>query len=330
MPQRKSNKPLEEFSLIDRLTADLPRSRRTILGPGDDCAILAPSRAPQVITVDSMVEGVHFRLEWTTPEALGARALTVNLSDIAAMGGTPAACVINLALRPGITEHYCERLYAGLVHEARASKTDIVGGNITRASELTITITVFGEIPDGALRRDAAKIGDDILVTGTIGDAAAGLEILSGKLKARGKARAFLADRYLRPTARLRAGQRLARLRPLPAAIDISDGLMQDLGHILKLSSAGAEIETAAIPLSKAYRAIVGDDPALALSGGDDYELLFCVRQGHSAKSLSRLLGLPVSRIGRIVRGTQVMLAAPDGTRHPANGIAGWNQLRAS
>jgi thiamine-monophosphate kinase len=324
------SKLLEEFSLIDRLVARLPRSRRTILGPGDDCAILAPSRAPQVVTVDSMVEGVHFRLEWTSPEALGTRSLMVNLSDIAAMGGTPVACVVNLAIRSGITERFCDRLYAGLAQAARSGKIDIVGGNITRASELTITITVIGEVPDGALRRDAARIGDDIYVTGTVGDAAAGLQILSGKLQARGKARAFLIDRYLNPIARLQAGRRLARLKPVPAAIDISDGLLQDLGHILERSKAGAEIEMAAIPLSEAYRTIVGDDPALALSGGDDYELLFCLPQGQSAESLSRRSGVRVSRIGRIAGGRQVTLIAGDGTRRRANLIAGWNQLRAS
>lgn len=275
-----------------------------------------------------MVEEVHFRLEWTTPDALGARSLTVNLSDIAAMGGRPVACVINLAVRPGITAHFCDRLYGGLVQAARSSKTDIVGGNITRASELTITITLIGEIPDGALRRDTAKPGDEIYMTGTAGDAAAGLHILSGKLKGRGKARAFLVDRYRNPVARLQAGQRLARLKPSPAAIDISDGLLQDLGHILKRSGVGAEIDLAAIPLSEAYLTVVGDDPALALRGGDDYELLFCTRERHTAQSLSRRLGLRVSRIGRIVHGRRMTLIGLGGSRQEAHRMSGWNQLR--
>jgi thiamine-monophosphate kinase len=178
------------------------------------------------------------------------------------------------------------------------------------------------------MRRDTARAGDEIYVTGTLGDAAAGLRILSGELKARGKQRTFLVERYLSPSARLEAGRQLARLRPLPAAIDISDGLLQDLGHVLERSKAGAEIEPAAIPLSEAYRTIVGDDPRLALGGGDDYELLFCLRSGQSVKALSRRLGLPVSRIGRIVKGHQVKLLGRDGTSRPADGIAGWNQLR--
>jgi thiamine-monophosphate kinase len=317
----------EEFTLIDQLAAKLRLSRRTILGPGDDCAILSPARSPQVVTVDSMVEGVHFRLEWTTPEALGVRSLTVNLSDVAAMGGTPSACVINLAIREGINARFCDRLYTGLAEAARLNETDIVGGNITRASELTITITVIGEIADAALRRDTAKPGDDIFVTGTIGDAAAGLRILSGNTKARGQARKFLTERYLNPTARLTAGRRLARIKPVPAAIDISDGLVQDLGHILKRSKVGAEVDTGAIPLSEAYRALFGSDATLALNGGDDYELLFCMRPGQYAGSLSRRLGVPISRIGRIVRGGGVILLNSDGSRVRADPMTGWNQL---
>lgn len=319
---------LEEFSLIARLVAKLPRSQRTILGPGDDCAILAPSRVAEVVTMDSMVEGVHFRVEWTTPEALGARALAVNLSDIAAMGGTPAACVVNLAIRPRLGVRFFDRLYAGMAKEAAAAKTDIVGGNITRASELAITITVMGEVPNGAMRRDSARAGDEIYVTGTVGDAAAGLRIMQGAIKARGKARTYLVNRYLSPSARLEAGRRLARMRPIPSAIDISDGLMQDLGHVLERSGVGAEIEVEAIPRSEAYRAVAGDDPALALSGGDDYELLFCLRRRESEAALSRRLGVAVSRIGRIVGRRQLTLIGADGTRQPYSGVAGWNQLR--
>lgn len=275
-----------------------------------------------------MVEGVHFRLEWGTPEALGARALAVNLSDIAAMGGAPTACVVNLAIRPGLNARFFDRLYTGLIREASAAKADIVGGNVTRASELAITITLIGETPDGAMRRDSARAGDEVFVTGSIGDAAAGLRVLKGELAARGAARKFLINRYLSPSARLEAGRRLVRIRPLPAAIDISDGLVQDLGHILERSGVGGEIELGAIPLSDAYRATVGDDPALAITGGDDYELLFCTRPGHSASALSRRLGLPVSRIGRIVRGKHVTLIAADGSHHWVKGAAGWDQLR--
>ncbi len=319
-----------EFELIARLTAKLRHGRRTILGPGDDCAILAPSRYQQLMTIDSIVEGVHFKLEWITPEALGARALTVNLSDIAAMGGVPSACVVNLAVRPGLGGRFFDRLYAGLADAARAAGVDIVGGNVTSADALAITIALVGDAQRSALRRDAARVGDEIFVTGTVGDATIGWQILAGKLFARGSSRKFLIDRFLRPTARLTAGQKLTRIDPLPAAIDISDGLWQDLGHVLERSGVGAEIEATAIPLSPAYRAVVGDDLEFALSGGEDYEILFCLRPGHTEAALSRRLGVPARRIGKIVSGRRArLIGRTDRGKLGAPRLGGWDQLRA-
>jgi thiamine-monophosphate kinase len=330
-----------EFELIARLTARLRHGRRTILGPGDDCAILARPRASQLMTIDSMVEGVHFKLGWGTPEALGARALTVNLSDIAAMGGVPTACVVNLAIRPGLGARFFDRLYTGLGRAAEAAGVDVVGGNVTAADALAITIALLGETGPLVLRRDAARPGDEIFVTGTVGDAALGWRILAGKLPARGVTRKFLIDRFLNPVPRLAAGQRLARIIPLPAArkpasakqnaaIDISDGLWQDLGHVLERSRVGAEIEADAIPLSHAYRAVKGDDLELALGGGEDYELLFCLPPGHSPAVLTRRLGVPVHRIGKIVRGRgATLLGANAALIRAAARTGGWDQLRA-
>jgi len=313
-----------EFDLIERLCARLPLSHRTRLGPGDDAAILTRSPGAQLITIDSIVEGVHFDLRWGTPEQLGARALTVNLSDIAAMGGRPAACVVNLAIRPGLSLKFFERMYAGLAHAARAARVDVVGGNIARANQLAITIALVGDAPPRPLRRDAARVGDGIFVTGTLGDAAAGWRILAGKLRARGAARADLIDRYLAPVARLAAGARLARIRPAPAAIDISDGLWQDLGHILKRSRVGAEIDPRAIPVSDAYRAVMRGDLSLALGGGEDYELLFCVHPKYSERRIAAMLGVPIVRIGTIVKGGGARFV---GGGAPA--LVGWDQLRA-
>jgi thiamine-monophosphate kinase len=278
-----------------------------------------------------MVEGVHFDLRWIPLEALGARTLTVNLSDIAAMGGTPTASVVNLAVRDGISMPMLEQIYAGLRAAARRADTDIVGGNITRARQLSITIAMLGETRRGVMRRDAARVGDDIFVTGTIGDAALGWRLLAGKLKPRivkknRAAKKFLVDRFIRPDARLGAGQRLAALRPAPAAIDISDGLLQDLGHITERSGAGAEIEASRIPISPAYRAIAGDDLTYALSGGEDYELLFCVCPGHSESQLSRQLGVDVTRIGKVVSGKRLKLVGADASKAKT---PGWDQLRS-
>lgn len=315
-----------EFELIARLTAGLRRRSGTILGPGDDCAILKPARGRELITIDSLVEGVHFRLDWGAAEALGARALTVNLSDIAAMGGRPAACVVNLAIRPGLDARFFDRLYAGLGRAAAAAGVDIVGGNVTRAAALSITIALVGAARGGVMLRGAARPGDHLYVTGTLGDAALGWRILDGKIHARGAARRFLIDRFLNPVARVAAGMRLARIRPAPAAIDLSDGLWQDLGHLLERSGVGAEIDAAAIPLSPAYRAVAGDDRTLAIGGGEDYELLFALRAAQSSAELSRRLGVAVSRIGRIVRGRGARLIGADEVGTPA--LAGWDQLK--
>lgn len=320
-----------EFELIERLVKRLGRPHRAILGPGDDCAILRPTRARQLLTIDSVVEGVHFRLGWGTPEELGARTLSVNLSDIAAMGGVPTVAVINLAVRAGLGTAFFERMYKGLSEAALAAGVEVVGGNVTRARELAITIALLGEVRGAAMRRDTARPGDSIYVTGTLGDAAAGLKILSGRMRARGAARDFLVGRALRPAARLEAGRRLARIRPAPAAIDISDGLWQDLGHVLERSRAGAEIELAALPLSAAYRAVVGDDPALALGGGDDYELLFCLRRNVPAPALGRRLGVSVTRIGRVTSSRGATLIGASGSRghRRTPAIIGWDQLRS-
>jgi thiamine-monophosphate kinase len=300
-----------------------------MLGPGDDCAILAPSSRPQLTTIDSMVEGVHFRLEWGTPAMLGARALEVNLSDIAAMGGSPTICVINLAIRPGLNTRFFDDLYRGLGKAAAAAGVSIVGGNITRASELAITVALMGELDHPPLRRDSARPGDKIYVTGNVGDAALGLRILQNKIEARGPLRDYLIRSFLQPSAQIAAGRKLARIKPTPAAIDISDGLWQDLGHILERSGAGARVNNNAIPLSAAYRQVYGDKCDLALTGGDDYQLIFCQRARVSEAELSRRLGVKVSCIGEITHEKQALLISEAGDASSVQNH-GWDQLRAS
>ena len=243
-----------------------------------------------------MVEDVHFDLRWGPPQALGARALAVNLSDIAAMGGRPTACVVNLAVREGISVADAR---ANLRWTARRGARSLHRYSWRQYYARARAVDHDRAARRGRARRDAARCsaaGDEIFVTGTLGDAALGWRILAGKLKTRGNAkearaaRKYLVDRFLSPQARLYAGQRLAALRPAPAAIDVSDGLMQDLGHILERSGVGAEIDASRIPISPAYRALMGDDLVHALTGGEDYELIFCVKPGHSESELSRRL----------------------------------------
>jgi thiamine-monophosphate kinase len=236
--------------------------------------------------------------------------------------------VINLGFRQGLDAVFFDRLYQGLGRAARAAGVDVVGGNITRSAQLTITIALLGEVARQALRRDTAREGDEIFVTGTLGDAALGWRIMAGKLRARNNARKFLVARFVAPPARLTAGRKLARMRPLPAAIDISDGLLQDLGHILERSGVGAEVELEAVPRSSQYLAVMQDQMDLALSGGEDYELLFCIRTGHSPQQLSHRLETPVQRIGRIVNRKQgLRLREPGGRLISPAGARGWDQL---
>jgi thiamine-monophosphate kinase len=320
--------PPGEFELIARLCAKLPRTRRLILGPGDDCAILPPSPKPQLITIDSMVEGVHFKLEWGTPAMLGARALNINLSDIAAMGGIPTICVINLAIRPGLDTKFFDQLYRGVGRAAGMAGVAVAGGNITRAAELAITVAVLGVVETQPMRRDSARPGDKIYITGSLGDAALGLRILQNKIAAPASARRYLVKRFLQPTAQVAAGRKLARIKPAAAAIDISDGLWQDLGHILERSGVGGTVHSAALPLSAAYRQVCGDNCELALNGGDDYELLFCLRPQISEAQLSRRLGVKVRCIGEITRGRQALLVNATGEAAAVH-KHGWDQLRA-
>ncbi len=210
-----------EFHLIERLLKRLGPGRRAILGPGDDCAILPATRARQLLTIDSMVEDVHFKLAWGTPEALGARALTVNLSDIAAMGGKPTVCVVNLAVRDGLGMRFFDRMYEGLRKAAARAEVEVVGGNITRAGALAITIALLGEVRGAALRRDAARPGDTIYVTGTLGDAAAGLRsshasLADGSAPAPPRASSWSTASCNRPRASRLGSPWLASSRRLP------------------------------------------------------------------------------------------------------------------
>jgi len=275
-----------------------------------------------------MVEDVHFRLEWGTPAMLGARALNVNLSDIAAMGGAPTFCVINLAIRPGLDMQFFDQLYRGLGRVAGRSRVVVAGGNITRATKLAITVALLGVVEGQPLRRDSARPGDQIYVTGSVGDAALGLRILQNKIAAPAPAREYLVKRFLQPTAQVAAARKLARIKPTAAAIDVSDGLWQDLGHILERSGVGARVDSALLPLSTEYRQVCGDNYELALNGGDDYELLFCLRPQIPEAQLSRRLGVKVRCIGEITRGRQAFLVNATGQAARVRG-QGWDQLRA-
>jgi thiamine-monophosphate kinase len=257
-----------EFELIARIQG--------ILGPtgvpiGDDCAILD---GHLLATVDMLVEGVHFRLEDTDPHRLGRRALAINLSDIAAMGGIPRWCLVSLGL-PATTE-FVERFYEGLAEMARRYGVLVAGGNLARLPErMAIDVTVLGTA-DRPITRDGARPGDHIYVTGPLGRSAAGLQcLLRGN-----QSHPDLVAAHLDPVPRIEAGQALVGVAT--AMLDISDGLAQDLGHICERSHVGAALDF--VPVDEATRqaaAELGLDPlGLALHGGEDYELLYTAPAG--------------------------------------------------
>lgn len=294
---------LSEFELIQNCFAEQAAASLhpdVRLGIGDDCAILSPTAGQDLlVTVDTLVAGVHFP-DTLSPSQIAGRCLAVNLSDLAAMGAKPAWFTLALTL-PEANEAWLREFSRGLFELASQYGISLVGGDTTRGP-LSITIQAHGYAPEGlALRRDGAKPGDLIYVSGSVGDAGAGLGLT---LKGHIDESDFLVQRFVSPTPRLALGQKLLTIAS--AAIDISDGLLADLGHILKRSQVGAQLQSDYVPVSKALLEAVGKEQALqlALSAGDDYELCFCVSAEQVAEMeiLAKQVGVDVSQIGVITR----------------------------
>lgn len=270
--------PLSEFSLIDRyFAARTPRRPDVVLGIGDDCALLRPPPDQELaITLDTLVADVHFFAD-ADPEGIGHKALAVNLSDLASMGAIPAWATLALTL-PRADEDWLERFCRGLFALADRHDVQLIGGDTTHGPTTVITLQAHGFVPPGAaLRRDGARPGDNIYVTGTPGDAGLALAAAYGKTTVPAEHRDYLQTRLDRPEPRIAQGVSLRGIAS--AAIDISDGLAQDLGHILERSGGGALLEIDRLPLSPALTTHPDRDAAtiLALASGDDYELCFTV-----------------------------------------------------
>jgi thiamine-monophosphate kinase len=293
------------------------------LGPGDDAALLRPPRGEELVaTVDAVVEGVHFDHRFT-PGDIGWKALAVNLSDLAAMGARPLWALVALSVPPATPAARLRGVARGLGDCARAHGVAVVGGNVTRAAELSLTVTVIGAVPVGrALRRDGASPGDLLLVSGTLGDAALGL---------RPGAPAALTRHQRRPVPRLALG---VALRPLAsAAIDLSDGLCQDLGHLCRASGTGATLRAADLPRSRAGRQAAeaaGDPWGPALRGGEDYELCVAIRPGRLGAALRAAAGAGVAltQVGELTARPGVRVLGPDG--RPLEVAPGFDHLAFS
>ena len=296
-----------------------------VVGPGDDAAVLQPQRgACDVLTTDALVDGVHFDFRFVPPEAVGHRALAVNLSDLAAMGAEPRAALLSLLLPASLDVATLDGIVAGLTGLAAQYRVALVGGNITRTpGPLAIDVMATGSVhPRRVLRRSGARPGDEVYVTGTLGDAAAGLQSLRESGSRDAIAWAACVERYLRPEPRVRAGLLLGRNRVASACMDLSDGLADGVRQVAAASGIGMAIDEAAIPISAAARhwhQAAGHDPiATARTGGDDYELLFTVRPAHRGRlrgvlKMPRMV--PVTRIGVVTKEPALVLRTARGSR---------------
>ena len=305
-----------------------------VVGPGDDAAVVRPGSGEQVLTTDAMVEGVHFRTDLTTPRDLGYKAIAVNVSDVAAMAASPRFALCALTLSTAIDAAWVVELAGGMRECCDEFALSLVGGNLSRGDEVSIVVTVTGEVvPGRAVRRDGARPGDRVVVTGSLGGSAAGLRVAAQRSWSDDERNAL--RRYMRPTPRVGEAGVLAS-HGVTSMMDISDGLALDLSRLCRASRIGARIELARIPTHPAAT------PAEALGGGEDYELLATLpgldAVGEAGSELREAFGVSLSDIGGIIeakRGAKsegaLVAVDEDGTESPLRtegAIAGWDHFR--
>jgi len=317
---------MSEFDLIKRyFTRATPG---TELGVGDDAALVRLENGMELaVSTDMLVSGTHFFPD-ADPFLLGHKTLAVNLSDMAAMGAQPRWATLALSL-PQADEAWLERFSAGFFALAQKYGVELIGGDTTRGP-LNLCVTIMGVVPTGmALRRTGAQVGDDVWVSGNLGDAALALAHLQGKVQLSGDAYSLCADALHRPEPRIALGQGLRGVAS--AVIDISDGLLADLGHIQESSSVGAEIHFDALPVSAAVRSCLGQPLGrhCVLAGGDDYELCFTVpaARRNVVEEIAGLSGLPLTLIGTIVAGNACRVTAAEG-KEISIGEAGYDHFK--
>jgi thiamine-monophosphate kinase len=295
------------------------------VGPGDDAAVIRPVRGSlEVLTTDALVDGIHFDLRFVPPDAVGHRALAVNLSDLAAMGAEPRAALLSLMLPDDLDVGTVDGIVDGMLALAAKYRVAVVGGNITRTTgPLTIDVTATGSVrPRRVLTRAGARPGDEVYVTGTLGSAAAGLALLKEGAGIRLKpdatsSRGDCVERYLRPDPRVRLGMLLGRNRAASSCMDLSDGLADAVAQVAEASGVGVTIDAACLPIEG------GTELQAAIAAGDDYELLFTSRpsQRGRLRTVRRQAGdLPITKIGSVTKGRDVLLRDEHGTREMPSG----------
>ncbi len=329
-----------EFGLIGRIARALPSpGEGVVVGIGDDVAVLRTDGTRYILaTCDIQVETVHFLRDRITPRQLGQKVVAINVSDIAAMGGLPRYLLVSLVLPKETEVAFVDGLYEGMQEECARWGAEIVGGNMAHSPDgIIVDLFLLGEVePDRLLRRSGARVGDRVLVTGTLGDSAAGLALLlHPEAVCPDVHRDSVLRRHLTPTPRLWEGRTVARSGLATAAIDVSDGLASDIGHICEMSGVGVRIWADALPISDAARAVagaVGADPLdWALFGGEDYELLFTApadRAPELVRQVQEETGTPVGIIGEITPAEEgTTLVRADGVTLPLR-KGGWDHFR--
>lgn len=335
-PATRTVLDLGERALVARITARLASRPWVQVGPGDDAAVVLPEpRTADVFTTDALVDGVHFDLQLMSPEDVGHRALAVNLSDLAAMGARPRCALLSLVLPGSTTVEFVDGLLDGMLRLADREGVALVGGNVTRSpATLVVDVTAIGAVhPRRVLRRAGARAGDDVYVTGTLGDGASGLASLR-RAGTAGPRDPESELRYRRPEPRTRAGLLLSRNKVASACIDLSDGLADGVRRIAEASGVGVTLDAGLLPVREHVRswapagaAAVDGCPhwlALALDGGDDYELLFTAspRARGRLRGVQRLLGdLPITRIGQVTKDRTLSLLTDGGLRSLPEGF---------
>jgi len=329
---------LGEFGLIERLTraggvaSDAASDARVIVGPGDDAAVWRAGDAFVVATTDTMVAGVHFLPERVSWEDVGWKAMASNVSDIAAMGGAPAIALVTLCIPGEMAVAALDGLYTGMRDCAARYGVTIGGGDIVAAPVFSVTVALAGQALAGAegdpllLRRNGARKGDAVAVTGPLGGSGGGLRVLLEGSPG-GAAAEALVRRHMRPSPRTDAG-RAAVEAGVRCGIDISDGLLQDLGHVCEASGAGAEIAIEQIPVDPSLAAVYGEEArTMAATSGEDYELVL-VGDEAALAATSRALGAPLAIIGRMMAGEARVRVVDASGRDVTLGRGGWDHLK--
>ena len=310
---------LGEHALIARIRDRVARtsSPSIVIGIGDDAAVIEPARGElEVVTTDALVEQIHFRRDWTSARSIGAKAVAVNLSDLAAMGATPRAILLSLILPASLLVEDFDALVEGAVAEAAAAGASLVGGNISQSpGPLVVDVTAMGSVGRRrVLRRSGGRPGDVLYVTGTVGGAAAGLALLASGANRAALTPAELAcvERHERPSPRVRCGRLVAAARAASACMDLSDGLADAARQLATASGTGVVIEAESVPLSAGAEKWLGPDPmSAALAGGEDYELLFAVpprRRRAFEAAMARCRPVGATRVGRLTREKDLIL----------------------